>query len=265
MKSLLRIFFFMQLGVINLNSISAQKNTITLEHSTIVSKLLFKEAILDHFDRNGGWFNTKVKSKPLELPIITSTVAYSYERNVSRKIKIGIKGRRLTRGLQSRTLYQGDDIVDGNLNLGITYRLTSYELALISSFDILTKKNLKLGLRYTFAYDTHIILNLKNKTFQRFTGNSTSNGSFKNHYNSGRTYNLIKNIGFNHKNKTYRFGNYMSFYMISKTILKNLHLVSSVTIGGSTQLRTKDQRILDFLPDGQIVLASLDFGLSYSF
>ena len=225
---------------------------------------MFRDAIDDHFERNTGFFNRLIRSKPLDLPYVSSSIKFNYNRKLGQRFYLGIGGRKITRGLRSEAIYQGDDFPTGSFSTSIIYRLHSYQIGINAAMDVYKKENFEFGIQYFFAYDANIVLRIQNNSYVRILGTSSSSGSSITHlHHAGESIFEVFDSSFT--NKTYRFGHNISLYSRFNTVLKNLQVKTSITFGTSSQLQTSDEATLRFLPDGNIISASFDIGLNYNF
>jgi len=227
--------------------------------------LLFEKEIIELNERNPGILTKDLVERPLSRGIFSSTISFSYQRQLFKKIELGVSARRLTRGLRSDAKTLRDTVTNDLFSSGIIYRLHSYELGLFAEYDFLEINKCTFSIRYMFAYDAQLILRFNFENFEsRFASNRVS-GSERGHarFVSNNFGSFIKK---SFEGKFYRFNHYLSINTSIKTIIKNLKLHSSLTFGASTRLRiAEDDPVRSFLPDGNIIYASIDIGISYSF
>lgn len=247
------------------NSAWSQKNWISVQQSSIYSKLLFENEIIDHEERNSGLLNFGLEDRPLERGFISSSISFSYQRLIFDKFKIGLSFRRLTRGLRSKNIFLTDTISNDLISSNIVVRLHSFEFGLLSEYNILTNKKVELSLRYMITYDAQLALRANFKNFEtRFAGHRVSGSEST--YARFRSENFGPFIKKSFDQKFYRFSHYLSIKLDINTIIKNLKLYSSINGGASSRLRMPaDDMIRSFLPDGNIIYFALDVGMSYGF
>ncbi len=254
---------------LNITNGLAQKNSISIEHSTILSKLQFEEKITDFYERNTGRFSYLYGWTEMNQPLITSSIRISYKRNISKKIQIGIWGRKLTRGLRGAYSFNITSIQDtaalsdtyGGFDL--VYRLKSFETGLSVEYEIFTNKVFSFCIGLKPALDVYDILEIKTNVLNRLNGVISPTGDEQRHFNSGID-KFFERYKDHLKRDFYRGSLYFSGIMEYQTIVPNLSFTTSIEIGGSTPLKTNDPAPLSFLPDGWIFLSSIQFGVAYT-
>lgn len=249
----------------------SQNNHVSVEYATIISKLCFQEAIADFYTRNGGGNIAFLYSKTeLNQPLLTSAVRLRYEREVGNKVKVGIWGRKIIRGLKSRYSYNIVPIADtaslsntyGGFNL--VYRLKSSEVGLSFDYTIFSTSSMKYSIGLNTAFDVYNTLEIKSNVINRSSGVIIPTEEFRIHFNSGES-GFWERYKEHVQEELYRMGIYLSGKVNHTTIVKGLSLNCSLELGWSSPLSTKDPAPLSFLPDGWVISGSANFGISYSF
>lgn len=249
----------------------SQKNTISIEHSTILSKLLIEKSIATYNDTHtGGVFSYLYPQAEINQPLITNSIRYSYKRKIGEKFKVGIWGRRLFRGIKNHYSYNllpdgvPFNISDTYGGFSLIFRMKSYETGLSLDYQVFTNKSLSFDIGINPALDVFDLLKVNDNSLKRDYGFVFITGNEQRYANSGRM-KFWERYSYGIQNDWYRMSLYLSGTIDYKTIIKGLSLNCSINIGGSTPLKTEEQTTLIFLPDGWIVLGSIEFGLSYSF
>ena len=258
------------LCLISINEAIAQRNQISLRHSTNLSILQFEDSILDFFERNSGIASDLHTGIRINKPLITSSVEYSYARLNKKNIQVGFWLRKIVRGVRTSYTHRLSSPVDttfSNVNYGgidLVYRMKSHEVGLLFGWRAIVKNNTKFTIKIKPAIDVYDKLELKSNTFYRDLGFSIPTGNERRHFNSNED-NFVPRFFDNLDNNLFRTSLYINTSFSKGTIVKGVSLVSGLNFGFSTPLFTKDRSILSFLPDGWILLFNVDFAVAYEF
>ncbi len=255
----MRSIIFLTIIIFYQPNLCAQKNSLEINYTAVVSKLLYKKSFDDFHSRNSGPESNLYFNTTMDKPLFSTTFQFSYHRKLSKKIELGIWGREMIRGVKSPYNYMEDF---GGFNL--IYRYNSYELGLSTSYLIFQGEMMGLKIRFNPALDIYNTLELRSNRINRNTGIAIPTGNVGGRFNSGKE-TFFKRIKDNLDHDLFKLSLYTSLDFEFKTIVKGVFFTGSVEFGGSTPLKTKDEATLSFLPDGWIILASVDFGLAYKF
>ena len=267
----MRYFLLLLISLLSINrKCLAQKNIISVEHSTILSKLQFEEKIDDFYTRNRGPVSSLYWKTKMNRPIITTSTRFSYQRKVTDKISVGTWGRKLTRGLKSEYSFDIVNIQDtavlsdsyGGFNL--IYRLRSFEIGLSLDYHFFSNQAITYIVGIKPAFDIYSSLEIKGNVLNRMKGTVFFAERSIEHFHSEREI-FLDRYKDHIEYELYRMSLYFTGIIEYKTVIKGLFLKCSLEVGGSTPLKTKDPAPLSFLPDGWILLGSVQFGLSYHF
>lgn len=233
----------------------AQKNSIKVEHGLVISnaplEALASKVISDNFyDR----FD-------LARTLITPFWGFSYQRKLSHRFKLGIKARRLTEGARSQFIHNPGN---NNPNAGGTAiygRIFTTETGLTFSYTRFLSKRISYEVGLSPAITTVEYIEREIHTFRRVKGVELPTGSRIYHGNTGES-NIIKRyidllkIG-SFKGTGYLFGT-INFH--TKYTWLSFH--STIELGGSTKIASKDKFIKETTPDGYVFKGMIHFGTS---
>ena len=255
----MRRIIFLSIIIFYQTTVCAQKNSFEINYTALLSKLLYKKSFDDFHSRNSGPFSSLYFNTTMDKPLLTTTIQFSYHRKLGKKIEVGIWGREMIRGIKSPYNY-----MEGSGGYNLVYRYDSFELGLSTRYLIFQGKIMGLKIRFNPALDIYDSLKLKSNRLNRNTGVAIPTGNVGGRFNSGEE-TFFKRIKDHLDLSLFKLSLYTSLDLECRTIIKGLFFTGSIEIGGSTPLKTKDEAILSFLPDGWIISGSVDFGLAYKF